>query len=290
MPRVLNTLREMPTPPRSKAPPIALSFIVPMYNESKRVAASLREIAHYLDQQPYESEIVLVDDGSSDDTAAIVQEAAGAINLPVRLLRYSPNRGKGFALKVGFEAARGEVLVFSDCDLSTPVEELSRLLSALEDADIAIGTRKAPGAKLVRRQPRLRESLGVVFTLIVRVLIASVSDATCGFKGFNRAVGKELFSLQRIEDWSFDAELLFNARRRGHRVVEIPVRWEDRDGTKVKLPRDIVVTLMGIVKIRVYDFLGYYKKPLPVGDFSETDIGNRPGMAAEESRARQPQN
>lgn len=280
----------MSAPPRSPASPIALSFIVPMYNESKRIAASLREIANFLAQQPYESEIVLVDDGSSDDTAAIVQEVAGTLDLPIRLLRYCPNRGKGFALKVGFEVARGEVLIFSDCDLSTPVEELPRFLTALEDADIAIGTRKAPGADLARRQPRLREILGIVFTMIVRVLIASVSDATCGFKGFNRSVGKELFSLQRIEDWSFDAELLFNARRRGHRVVEIPVRWEDRDGTKVKLPRDIVVTLIGIVRIHVYDFLGYYEKPLPAGDFSEINIGNGPGVAAEESGAGQPRN
>lgn len=258
-----------------------------MYNEAERIAASLREIATYLMQQHYDSEIILVDDGSSDNTAAIAKEVAETLDLPIRLLRYSRNRGKGFALKVGFEVADGEHLIFSDCDLSTPIRELSRFLVALEDADIAIGTRKAPGADLARRQPRLRESLGIVFTMIVRVLIASVSDATCGFKGFKRTVGKELFALQRIDDWSFDAELLLNARRRDYRLVEVPVSWEDRDGTKVKLPRDIVVTLMGIVKIRLYDLFGYYKHAVPAGDFSETTIGTGPGMASEESVDRQ---
>ncbi|MFQ5415552.1 MAG: dolichyl-phosphate beta-glucosyltransferase [Myxococcota bacterium] len=267
-PGVLDTLLAM------VAPPPSLSLIVPMYNESARIAAPLREMAEFLKRQPFSTEIVLVDDGSSDDTAAVVANVAGALDVPIRLIRYARNRGKGYALKVGFDAARGDRLVFSDCDLSTPIEELPRFLAALEQADIAIGTRRAIGAELVRRQPLLRESLGKVFTMIVRMLIAPVSDATCGFKGFNRDVGKDLFARQRIEDWSFDAELLLNARRRGYRLIELPVRWENRAGTKVHLARDIAMTLVGIIRIRLYDLLGRYESVMPVGETSREVFGD----------------
>jgi dolichyl-phosphate beta-glucosyltransferase len=263
------------------APLPSVSLIVPMYNESARIGASLRELAGYLKQQPFTSEILLVDDGSSDDSAAVVARMAGALDVRIRLIGYTRNRGKGYALKVGFEAAQGDRLIFSDCDLSTPIEELPRFLAALEHADIAIGTRKAIGAEVVRRQPLLRESLGRVFTMIVQILIAPVSDATCGFKGFNRDVGKDLFSRQRIEDWSFDAEILLNARRRGYRLVELPVRWENRDGTKVNLARDIVGSLAGIVKIRSYDLLGRYESVVPVDEFSEEAFGDAARIASQ---------
>jgi dolichyl-phosphate beta-glucosyltransferase len=259
------------------APTPFLSLIVPMYNESARVSASMTEIAAFLERQPFDAEIVAVDDGSSDDTAAVVANLAGTLDAPIRLIRYAGNRGKGYALKVGVAAARGERLVFSDCDLSTPIEELPRFLAALEQADIAIGSRKLPGSELVRRQPRLRECLGVVFTWIVRTLIAPVSDATCGFKGFDRAVGKDLFSRQRIEGWSFDAELLRNARRRGYRLIEVPVRWEDRDGTKVNLARDVVGSLVGIARIRWYDLLGRYESVVPEGEYAEEAFGSAAG-------------
>jgi len=257
------------------APVAFLSLIVPVYNESARLADPLREMASYLQQQPFSSEIVLVDDGSTDDTVAVVAAIARSVEIPVRLIRYRGNRGKGHALKVGFDAARGERLVFSDCDLSTPIEELSRFLAALEQADIAIGTRRAEGANLVRRQPWLRQNLGFLFTMIVRLLIAPVSDATCGFKGFNRAVGKDLFSRLRIDDWSFDAELLLNARRRGYRWVEVPVQWQDQDGTKVRLVRDILVTLLGIVKIRCNDLVGRYDRIVPIEAVCEETTGSQ---------------
>jgi len=262
------------------APLPSLSLIVPMYNESSRISAPLREMATYLQSQPFPAEIVLVDDGSSDGTAEVVARLAGSLDVPIRLIRYARNRGKGFALKAGFHVASGDRLVFTDCDLSTAIDELPRFLTALENADIAIGTRKAEGAELVRRQPLLRESLGKAFTMIVRVLIAPVSDATCGFKGFKREVGKDLFSRQRIEDWSFDAERLLNARRRGYRLVEVPVRWENRDGTKVNLVRDIAMTLVGIVRIRFYDLLGRYDHVVPVGDLEEDALGRDGGAAA----------
>ncbi len=246
-----------------------LSLIVPMYNESARIEAPLREMARYLGEQPYPSEIVLVDDGSTDESASVVAAASGALEVPLRLIRYAPNRGKGCALKVGFHVARGDRLVFSDCDLSTPIDELPRFLAALDGADVAIGTRRAVGAELLRRQPRLRESLGFVFTWIVRRSIAPVSDATCGFKAFTRDAGRDLFSRQRIHGWTFDAELLLNARRRGYRVTEVAVRWEDREGTKVHLVRDVLGSLAGIVRIRLLDGLGRYERAVPVVEYTE---------------------
>ncbi|MCP5041260.1 MAG: glycosyltransferase family 2 protein [bacterium] len=251
----------------------SVSLIVPMYNESARIALPLREMAEFLEHQPYSSELILVDDGSTDDTVRVAAEVAESLGQPIRLIRYEENRGKGYALKVGFDAARGQRLVFSDCDLSTPIAELPRFLSALERAEIAIGTRRAEGAKVVRHQPWLRENLGRVFTFIVRVTIAPVSDATCGFKAFRRDVGKELFSRSRIDDWSFDAELLLNARQRGYRWVEVPVQWLDQEGTKVKLLRDILVTLWGIVKIRANHFAGHYEHVVSVGPVVEQAWG-----------------
>ncbi len=241
-----------------------LSLIVPMYNESARIAEPLREMAAYLGAQAFDTELVLVDDGSTDDTVEIVTREAETLEVPVRLICYEVNRGKGYALKVGFEHAKGERLVFSDCDLSTPIEELPRFLDALEDVEIAIGTRRGEGSRIERHQPWFRETLGRIFTFIVRLTIAPVSDATCGFKGFRRDVGRDLFSRLRIEDWCFDAELLSNARTRGHTWVEIPVHWFDQEGTKVKLVRDVILTLRGIAKIRLNRLAGRYENPVPI--------------------------
>lgn len=244
-----------------------------MYNESARIAEPLREMAAYLGKLSIESELVLVDDGSADDTSQIVAQEAPQLGLPVRLIRYEENRGKGYALKVGFEHARGERLVFSDCDLSTPIDVLPAFLEALEGCEIAIGTRRGAGSRIERHQPWLRETLGRVFTAIVRTTIAPVSDATCGFKGFRREVGRDLFSRLRIEDWCFDAELLANARARGHAWVEVPVQWFDQAGTKVRLGRDVFATLLGIVKIRLNHLAGRYEQKVPIDSVSLRDFG-----------------
>jgi dolichyl-phosphate beta-glucosyltransferase len=149
-----------------------------------------------------------VDDGSRDATSDVVRAVAGTLAVPVRLARYGTNRGKGHALKVGFALSRGDRLLFSDADLSTPIEMADRLLSRLDEGyDLALGSRRMSGADLKVRQPRHREFLGSIFTLLVRLLAAPVSDATCGFKAFQGKVGRDLFARLRIEDWSFDAGL-----------------------------------------------------------------------------------
>ena len=251
------------------------SLIVPAYNEAARIGEPLIEMGAWLHAHFDRSEIIVVDDGSDDATCEVVRRIAPGLPMPLRLVRYQPNRGKGYALKVGFASAAGDVLAFSDCDLSTSLDALPHFLEALErGADVAIGSRKSPEASITRHQPIVRESLGRVFTWIVRRAIADVSDATCGLKAFRRGAGADLFAHSRIEDWSFDAEILRIARKRGYRIAEIPVRWEDRDGTKVHLLRDVVCSLIGIARILRNDRTGVYERPLAIGPTTEESWGD----------------
>jgi len=247
-----------------------LSLIVPVYNESRRLRPSLEEIGEYLSRKPFDSEVLIVDDGSSDGTLEVAEEVAASLAVPVRLLRSDTNRGKGHALKVGFAAARGDQLVFTDCDLSTPLEEMDRFLERLNSRiDFVIGSRKRPGAELTRRQPRIREMLGTIFTWIVRVSMAEVTDATCGFKAYRRDAGKDPFSRVRVHDWSFDAEVLLIARKRGYGFEELPVHWQDHSGSKVKLVRDVVMSLVGIARIRFNHAVGRYDTATEPSPFTE---------------------
>jgi glycosyltransferase involved in cell wall biosynthesis len=251
-------------PQRTSESPF-LSVVVPAYDEAIRIPATLRAISEHFAAAPFAVELIVVDDGSSDATSSVVREVASALALPLRLLRYQGNRGKGFALKVGVAASQGERVLFSDADLSTPIVEADRLLAEMERGfDLAIGTRKHAEARVEVHQPWLRETLGKGFTILVRLLIAPVTDATCGFKAYRGDVARDLFSHMRIFDWSFDAELLLLARRRGHRLVEVPVLWRDQTGTKVDLRRDVLRSLVGIVRIRSNDVRGRYAEPLPL--------------------------
>ncbi len=243
----------------------SLSLIVPAYDESRRIGGPLKEMSDYLAAQPYTAEIVVVDDGSRDGTFELVQEVARSLAVPVRLIGCARNRGKGHALKVGFLKAAGERLLFTDADLATPIQETARLLATLDrGADIAIGSRKTAGARVEVHQPWYREQMGKVFTWIVRRLIADVSDATCGFKAFRAEVGRDLFSRMRIDDWSFDAELLWLAHWRGYALEEVPVTWADQTGTRVRLLRDTVGAFLGLLRIRWNALRGRYRQPLPL--------------------------
>lgn len=241
---------------------VDLSMILPAYNEASRLADTLRELGEFLDRWTGSSEIVLVDDGSNDGTFELARDIAHQLPVPVRGVRYANNRGKGYALKVGFSVARGDRLLSTDCDLSTPLTEVDGFLAALDDGcDVAIGSRKMAGSEVVRHQPWLRENLGKLFTRLVRATIADVSDVTCGFKAFRGEVGRDLFSRVRIDAWAYDAELLLLARKRGYRLRELPVHWAHRDGSKVSLLRDAVGSLRDLVRILLNDLLGRYAEP-----------------------------
>jgi dolichyl-phosphate beta-glucosyltransferase len=251
----------------SAAPTPWLSVVIPAFNESGRIAAPLTAVRDYLCAQPYSSEVVVVDDGSSDATFDLVCETARGWPLPVRAFRYQPNAGKGYAIKFGIAHARGQHVLFTDADLSTPIEETASLLAALAaGADVAIGSRKMPGATIVVHQPWLRERLGKVFTWLARQLIADVSDVTCGFKAFRGAAARDIFSRVRVYDWSFDAEVLLLATRLGYRLSEVPVRWADCAGTKVRLGRDVLRSLEGLARIRLNAARGRYAQPVGLVD------------------------
>jgi glycosyltransferase involved in cell wall biosynthesis len=241
-----------------------LSVIVPAFNEAARIRASLDAILAWLDGHAGGAELIVVDDGSDDGTAAVVHAAATAATVPVRVIVSARNHGKGHALKLGFAAARGRHLLFTDADLSTGIDAAPRMLAALEaGADIAIGTRKQPQATILRHQPWHREQMGRVFTLLARTLVVDVSDVTCGFKAFRHDAGRDLFAHVRLFDWSFDAEVLFLAARRRYRIVEVPVRWQDEPGTKVRLLRDSLQAFLGLLRIRANAWRGAYAAPAP---------------------------
>jgi len=245
--------------------PTSLSLVVPAFNESQRIAESLGAIAAFLAAQPWRSEIVVVDDGSRDSTFAVTCDIAADFGVPVRVVRYAKNRGKGCALKVGFAQARGDRILFTDADLSTPIAAATALLRALEQGfDLVIGTRRKVGASIEVHQPPFREWLGRVYTRLVRAFVADVSDCTCGFKAFRGDVGRDLFSRLRTSDWSFDAEVLHLAERAGYRIGEVGVPWADRAGTQARLLRDVPGSLLGLLRIRLWSAVGRHRQSVPL--------------------------
>jgi dolichyl-phosphate beta-glucosyltransferase len=226
--------------------------VIPAYNEAARIEEPLRRIDSYLGKRMPASEFVVVDDGSVDDTSEVVRRLAGELATPVVLVPSTPNRGKGYAVKLGVSRARGQAVLVTDADLSTPIEELDKLFPPLRNgAGVAVGSRKMPGASLEIRQPLLREAMGRVFTFLTRVFIVPVSDITCGFKLFTNEAAQQIFSRVTLDDWSYDAETLYLARRLGFGIREVPVRWRDCPGTKVRCCRDAVRSVLGLIRIRV---------------------------------------
>jgi glycosyltransferase involved in cell wall biosynthesis len=265
-------------PPGSDGARYDLTVVIPAYNESARIAEPLRRLAAYLTAHQPASELVLADDGSSDDTAVVVERLCRELGLPARVLPNPQNRGKGHAVRRGMLAARGALVLMTDADLSTPIEELARLVAAVRDgADVAIGSRKMAGAVIEEHQPWLRESMGRVFTFLTRLLVVDVSDVTCGFKLFRRETAEAVFSRATLDDWSFDAEALFLVRHLGFSLVEVPVRWRDAAGTKVNRGRDAVRSAIGLARIVWNRARGRYDAVgVPAGARATAD-GDAPG-------------
>lgn len=236
-----------------------LSLVIPAYNEEKRLPASLERALSHLRSRGGPFEIVVVDDGSTDATASIVADFA-ANERSVRLLRHERNMGKGSAVRTGIMKARGDYILFADADFSTPIETTDEFMVHLTNgSDVVVGNRRMRQSELEVRQPWRREFLGRIFTRITRFLLRSpVTDQTCGFKGFKRSAALEAFSRQSIWDWSFDAEILHIAKRRGFRVRQVPVRWRDEPGSKVHVLSACVMSLIGLVRIWRNGITGRY--------------------------------
>lgn len=233
-----------------------LSVVVPVYNESKRIGGIVR-IVEYMRRQPYESEVVVVDDGSSDDT--LTQLHALQQQCPFKIITYATNRGKGYAIQQGMVAAHGQFRLFSDVDLSTPLDAVEKFLPYLAEWDVIIASRKQPGTSIVVHQPILRETLGRGFTRLSQLILqVPVTDFTCGFKCFSERAAQAIFPRMTIERWGFDAEVLFIAQRLRFPIKEIPVQWTNDPRTKVKLPGDIIRSLKDLLSIRLNGLAGKY--------------------------------
>lgn len=226
-----------------------LSIVIPALNEESRLPASLDSILTFLHAQPFEAEILVVDNGSHDRTHALAR--AYADRHPELHVLQEPRRGKGAAVRCGMLAARGEYRFIADADLSMPIEQVLRFLPPqLSDVDIAIASREVPGA--VRYgEPFHRHLIGRGFNLLVRLLaVPGFQDTQCGFKAFRAQAATDLFQVQRLDGWTFDVEVLFIALRRGYRIAEVPIPWYYNPGSRVRVLRDSVAMLRDLFHIR----------------------------------------
>jgi dolichyl-phosphate beta-glucosyltransferase len=239
-----------------------ISIVIPVFNESSRIADSLSKVREFLVKTPLSFEILVVNDGSTDGTAEIVRrfEREG-----VRLIHHTETRGKGHSVRSGVLKAFGTYVLFTDADLSTPIDELRKLYDIAErdHADIVIGSRAIDRRYIERHQSRFREIGGIVFNRLVRIgLGLKLHDTQCGFKLFHRNRTRSIFEKQTIDGFGFDPEILFLATRRRLRIREVSVRWSHADDTKVRVIRDGLRMIADLVRIRLNQFAGKYDPPL----------------------------
>ena len=248
-------------------PPIELSIIVPAYNEAERILPTLQRMVEYSKLQSYATEIIVVDDGSRDETRQVVSEFA-AQNPIVRLEKYDDengaplNRGKGFAVRWGMLRASGNYRLFSDADLSTPIEDIEKLWPLLKDGkcEIAIASRALPQSNLTVHQPWYREAMGRTFNKFVQLLIVpGIQDTQCGFKLFEGECASRIFDACVIDGFGFDTEVLFLARKWQYRVLEVGVTWQHREQSRVNPLVAPIQMLREIVQVRKNDRRGLYR-------------------------------
>jgi len=248
------------TIPRSVATSesVKVSLVIPAFNEAARIRETLRSISEYLKDEAFDSEILVVDDGSTDETPAIVQDLDYS---GLRLIRNDINRGKGYSVRNGVLSATGDFVLFSDADLSTPIEELDRLLTAAqnENADVVVGSRGLDSRLIEKHQSTVRESGGRLFNVMVRTVLGlDIRDTQCGFKLFRRTRVQSAFRKQTIDGFGFDPELLFLMSRQGLKILEVPVRWRHAEGSKIRFLRDGTRMFTDLLRIRWNYLTGKY--------------------------------
>lgn len=244
---------------KSASSNIELSVVIPAFDEERRLGPTLARVCGYLRKHHPRHEVLVVDDGSRDGTAQLVRQASKK-DRRLRLLLQGSNQGKGAAVARGVREAQGTAVLFSDADLSTPIEELASLWRHLkEGADIAIGSRALDRARVGKHQPLYREAAGRAFNAMVRLLtVQGIHDTQCGFKLFDAAAAKRIFALQQVPRFGFDVEALYLARKLGLKIDEVPVRWENSPETKVRPVRDGARAFLDLGLIRLYDLQGRY--------------------------------
>lgn len=257
-----------------------VSVVIPAYNEAARIGNSLRAISEYARTSSIDLEIVLVDDGSTDRTSAIARQSLLQTGVPSRVLRYDLNRGKGYAVRYGLLAARAPFALFTDADLSTPIQELPKLLDGLTQGqvDVAFGSRALDRSLIGTHQSRRREWAGRAFNLVLRHATGlPFLDTQCGFKAFRMSVCRPLVEAGTIDGFGFDVELLYEAYRAGLKMLEVPVRWNHCEGSKVHCLRDGLRMLGDVATVRKRGAAGMYDRGIQLA-----------GVAATQARASMP--
>lgn len=251
-------MEPQPNEARTTAAP-GLSIVVPAYNEARRLPRTLPRLIEYAQRLDKPAEIIVVDDGSVDGTSEVASGLGRACGF-VSVLRSPQNHGKGASVRRGMLAARHAHVLYTDADLSAPIEEAGKLRAALEQgADVAIGSRRLAQSDIQIRQPWLRGLAGRTFSALVSLLLLpGIRDSQCGFKAFRRPIAQEVFGRQRLERFGFDAEVLWLARRLGYRVAEVPIVWRDDPRSHVRLVRDSFGMLLDLGRIRLNAWTGRY--------------------------------
>jgi dolichyl-phosphate beta-glucosyltransferase len=239
---------------------IYLSVVVPAYNEAKRIGATLKKIHEYLLTKNYRSEIIVVDDGSTDDTIRLLRKTVQEMPF-IRLIENGVNRGKGYSVRAGMLNSQGEIILFSDADLSTPIQELDKLAVWFDRGyDIAIASRALSESEILVRQPWPRELMGKTFNKLVQLLtVSGIMDTQCGFKLFKKEAARVLFEKQTVCGFGFDVEILFMANKNGYRIKEVPVRWVNSPDSRVHIVKDSFSMLCDLVRIRTQYLTGKYR-------------------------------
>ena len=240
-----------------------LSIVIPAYNESARIELTLDRVMECVEKQGWDAEVLVVDDGSTDATPKIVH--AWMARYPrLHLIQNEGNRGKGYSVRNGLLQATGEVVMFTDADLSAPMEEADRLLAAIADgADVAIGSRWMDKTRQTIHQPLYRKFFGRCFNWVTRVVMGlPFKDTQCGFKAFKRSVAQVIFRLQRIERWGFDPEILFIARKLGYDIREVPVTWGHDERSRMSYLKDGMKMLEEMAIIRGNSVAGRYDEAI----------------------------
>ncbi|HEX5235357.1 MAG TPA: dolichyl-phosphate beta-glucosyltransferase [Silvibacterium sp.] len=240
------------------------SIVIPAFNEQARIGATLDDVIRCVETYRWNAEVIVVDDGSTDKTAAIVRAIAAQCPY-VRLLPNETNRGKGYSVRNGILHASGDIVLFTDADLSSPIEEAHLLYDAIRHgADLAIGSRWLAQSRQTIRQPLYRRFFGRCFNIVTRMIMRlPYADTQCGFKAFTHQAAQTIFQLQRIERWGFDPEILFIARKRGYTVREVPVTWGHDERSRISYLRDGLQMLKELLLVRWNALIGIYGRSVP---------------------------
>ncbi len=237
------------------------SIVIPAFNEAARIGKTLESVISCIRARGWAAEVIVVNDGSKDATAEVVQ-AFAATAPEVRMIENAENRGKGYSVRAGFLQALGDIAMFTDADLSAPIEEAERLFAAIsEGADIAIGSRWLKTSRQTHRQPLYRQFFGRCFNLVIRTVMGlDFADTQCGFKAFTRSAAQTVFQLTTIERWGFDPEILFIGLKRGFWIIEVPVSWAHDSRSRLSYIKDGMKMLEELAIIRWRAFRGLYGK------------------------------